>query len=59
MPWLSSWSAQPSDHEVDDLDDLLHHELVEDDDLVDPVEELRAEVLLQRVVDLRPSSART
>src|SRR4029450_1397362 len=32
-------------HQVDDLDDLLRGELVEDDDVVDPVEEIRPETL--------------
>ena len=40
------------DHQVDDLGDLGLGELVEDDRLVDAVQELRPEVLLQRVVDL-------
>ena len=39
-------------HEVDDLDDLLAGELVEDDHLVDAVEELGAEVGLERLVHL-------
>ena len=38
--------ADPPDHQVDDLDDLVPGQLVEDDDLVDPVEELGAEVRL-------------
>ena len=44
--------ADPADHQVDHLDDLVLGQLVEDDDVVDAVEELRAEVLLQLVVDL-------
>src|SRR5450759_52782 len=39
--------AQVRDHEVDDRADLLGRELVEDDDLVDTVEELRTEELLE------------
>src|SRR4051794_15891035 len=42
----------PRDHEVDHRDDLLLRQLVEHDDVVDAVQELRAEVLLQLVVDL-------
>ena len=52
MPWPSSWMRDPADHEVDDLGDLGLRQLVEDDRLVDAVQELRPEVLLQRVVDL-------
>ena len=40
-----------------DVDDLLHvlaAERVEEDDLVDPVQELRPEVLAQRVHHLTP-----
>jgi hypothetical protein len=40
------------DHEVDDLDDLVLGQLVEHDDVVDAVEELRPEVLLELLVDL-------
>ncbi len=39
--------AQPLHLDVDDAEDLVLLELVEDDDLVDPVQELRAEHLLQ------------
>ena len=39
-------------HQVDHLHDLALGELVEDDDLVDAVQELRAEVRLERVHDL-------
>src|SRR5215212_4080788 len=42
----------PTDHQVDHPDDLVASQLMEDDDVVDAVEELRAEVLLQLVVDL-------
>src|ERR1700694_1742820 len=42
----------PGDHQVDHPDDLVASQLVEDDDVVDAVEELRPEVLLQLVVDL-------
>jgi hypothetical protein len=42
----------PGDEDVDDLQDLVLAQLVEDDRVVDAVEELRAEVLLQLVVDL-------
>src|SRR5271166_1514903 len=45
-------ARDPGDHQVDHLDDLVASQLVEDDDLVDAVEELRAEVLLELVVDL-------
>ena len=38
--------------------DLFHGQFVEDDDLVDPVQELGPEVLLQILGDLRPSSFR-
>src|SRR5690554_487561 len=41
-----------SDHQVDDLGDLVLAQLVEDDRLVDPVQELGPEVLLERLVDL-------
>ncbi len=41
-----------TDHQVDHLDDLVLSELVEHDDVVDTVEELRSEVLLELVVDL-------
>ena len=41
-----------ADHQVDHLDDLLGRQLVEHDDVIDAVEELRTEVLLQLVVDL-------
>src|SRR4051794_6870507 len=39
-------------HKVDDLDDLVLGQLVEHDDVVDTVEELRPEVLLELFVDL-------
>jgi hypothetical protein len=39
------------DHQVHHRDDLLFRQLVEHDDVVDAVEELRPEVLLQLVVD--------
>jgi hypothetical protein len=39
--------AQPVDHEVDDVLDLLVREVVEDDDLVHAVEELGPEELLE------------
>ncbi|CKS72313.1 Protein of uncharacterised function (DUF3170) [Mycobacterium tuberculosis] len=45
-------AGDPADHQVDHPDDLLAGQLVEDDDVVDAVEELRAEVFLQLVVDL-------
>ncbi len=44
---LAELHAQPVDHEVDDLLDLLGVQVVEDDDLVDAVEELGAEELLE------------
>ena len=44
--------GHPVHHQVDHLDDLVLRELVEDDDVVDAVEELRPEVLLELVVDL-------
>ena len=43
--------ADAADQQVDHLDDFVLGQLVEDDDVVDTVEELRAEVLLQLVVD--------
>ena len=43
---------QARDHEVDDLDDLVLRELVEHDDVVDAVEELRSEVLLELLLHL-------
>ena len=44
--------GDPLDHEIDDLGDLGLAQLVEDDGVVDAVQELRAEVLLERIVDL-------
>ena len=52
MSLFASWRLDPGDHEVDDLEDLVLGQLVEDDDVVDAVEELRPEVLLELVVDL-------
>ena len=52
MSLLLSCLSDAADHQVDHLDDLVASQLVEDDDVVDAVEELRAEVLLQLVVDL-------
>ena len=43
---------QPPHHQVDDLDDLGPGQLVEHDGVVDPVQELGAEVLLERLVHL-------
>ena len=51
--------ADPTDQEVHDLGDLGEEELVEDDDLVDSVQELGAEVGLERLVAPSPSSARS
>ncbi len=42
----------PLDQQVDDVGDVLGRQLVEDDDLVDAVQELGAEVALQLLVDL-------
>src|SRR5574340_1015672 len=44
--------ADPIEHEVDDASDLLDRQTAEDDDRIDPVEELRAEGLLELVEDL-------
>ena len=44
--------ADAGQHQVDDLGDLLDRQRAEDDGGVDPVEELRAEVLLQLGGDL-------
>ncbi len=45
--------VHPGQHQIDDLDDLGLGQLVEDDDVVDPVEELGPEVLLELVLNLR------
>ena len=49
-PWLFSWSGDPLDEQVDDLGDLFHRQLVEDDHLVDAVQELGPEAALQLLV---------
>ena len=49
---VAELGLDPDDHHVHDPADLLVGELVEDDGVVDAVQELRAEVLLQLVVDL-------
>ena len=46
--------GQPGDLDIDDLLHVLAPEGVEEDDLVDPVQELRPEVLAKRVHDLPP-----
>src|SRR5262249_28817532 len=50
---LGELHAQPVEHQVDDLEDLLLRELREDDHLVDAVQELGAEDLLQVAHDAR------
>ena len=51
--------AHPREHQVHDLADLLDRQRAEDDRRVDPVEELRPEVLLQLARRPSPSSARS
>ena len=46
-PWVSICSCTPPHHQVDDLEDLALLELVEHDDLVDPVEQLGPEDALE------------
>src|SRR5215207_213898 len=48
---LAHLLAQAQEHQVDDREDLVARELVEDDHLVDPVEQLRAEDLAQLAHD--------
>ena len=43
--------AYPADEELHDLDHLVHGQLVEHDYLVNPVQELRPEVILQCLLD--------
>ena len=40
--------AHPHEHQIDDLLNLFEGQLVEHDDLVDPVQELGTEMLLER-----------
>ena len=44
--------ADALEHQVDDLGDLLDRQRAEDDRRIDPVEELRPEVLLELDLDL-------
>ena len=52
MPRSRTRRGQLGDLDVDDLAEVLLGEPVEDDDVVDPVEELRREGLGERLLDL-------
>jgi hypothetical protein len=49
---VAQLGLDPGHHDVHDVQDLALAELVEDDRVVDPVEELGPEMLLEFVVDL-------
>jgi hypothetical protein len=53
IPWACSRRDQPVEQQLGDLGELLVCQRPEDDDLVDPVDELRAEAAAQNLHQLR------